>query len=485
MPLGSEERFAKIFRASPTPMAIVALDGRHLDVNESWLRTFGYTREEVVAKTPAELGLFLVRSEETYGVLHEIARSQSLDDVEMVLRTSAGIERIGLVSIQLIDLEGETCALSTFVDITERKRAERRARTQYAITRLLAESSALDHAIPRLLETIGRGFEWDAAELWQEDPASGRLACAGTWAREIPGFPDLSAGRTFARGEGLPGKVWADAEPLWMPDVSVDPRFLRGSAAARAGLRSAFAVPIRSDRLVGGVMVFFGRAIRPPDEDLILTMADLGLQIGHFTERRRAEDALAKTTVQYERLVHSIDGIVWEADAQSFRFTFVSSKAERLLGYPVARWRDDVAFWRDHIHPDDRDRTVALCVEATRQLRDHEFDYRMIAADGRSVWLHDVVTVVVEDGRAVKLRGVMVDITARKQVEAEREQLLIREQEARREAEAARNRLAFLVRATGVLASSLEYRATLSNVVRVAIPQLADGAAFYLFGEGG
>ncbi len=117
-------------------------------------------------------------------------------------------------------------------------------------------------------------------------------------------------------------------------------------------------------------------------------------------------------------LIATIDGIVWEADAATFRFTFVSAQAERLLGYPVSAWLDDPGFWAAHIHPADRDASVRYCVECTEAGRDHQFDYRMIAADGRIVWLQDRVTVHVVEGRPVTLRGVMVDITERKHADA-------------------------------------------------------------------
>jgi PAS domain S-box-containing protein len=108
---------------------------------------------------------------------------------------------------------------------------------------------------------------------------------------------------------------------------------------------------------------------------------------------------------------------VWEADAATFQFSFVSDQAERILGYPRERWLSEPTFWKDHIHPDDRDRAVPFCQRATADGRDHDFEYRMLAADGRVVWLRDLVTVVVEGGRVTRRRGVMVDITARKHAE--------------------------------------------------------------------
>jgi len=62
-------------------------------------------------------------------------------------------------------------------------------------------------------------------------------------------------------------------------------------------------------------------------------------------------------------------------------------------------------FWADHLHPDDREWAVRFCEEALAEKRDHDFEYRMIAADGGVVWVRDLVTVVTEGDRATRLRG--------------------------------------------------------------------------------
>lgn len=137
------------------------------------------------------------------------------------------------------------------------------------------------------------------------------------------------------------------------------------------------------------------------------------------TERKRGEDARRQSERRYESLVNSIDGIVWEADPKTFAFTFVSRQAERLLGHPIAEWLEEPTFWADHIHPKDRDWAVDFCLKATAKGDDHQFEYRMIAADGRVVWLKDHVTVSVADDGSMRLRGVMLDITERKRAEEE------------------------------------------------------------------
>lgn len=122
-------------------------------------------------------------------------------------------------------------------------------------------------------------------------------------------------------------------------------------------------------------------------------------------------------------LLQDIDAIVWEADPETLQFTYVSRGAERLLGYSLEHWLTKPTFWLDLIHPDDREDALAFCRAAVLDCEDHEFEYRMIAADGRVVWIRDIVRVVCRDeemgcpdsGLAIAVRGVMLDVSDRKE----------------------------------------------------------------------
>jgi two-component system, cell cycle sensor histidine kinase and response regulator CckA len=138
-----------------------------------------------------------------------------------------------------------------------------------------------------------------------------------------------------------------------------------------------------------------------------------------ITERKRTEERQRQSQQQYEALVQTIDGIVWEMDLDSFTFTFVSKQAKRLLGYAPEDWIGVPDFWVNHLHPEDRDWARDFCVNSAARNIDHQLDYRMIAADGRVVWLRDLVSVDHSNPQAPRLRGVMVDITERKQAEDE------------------------------------------------------------------
>jgi PAS domain S-box-containing protein len=136
------------------------------------------------------------------------------------------------------------------------------------------------------------------------------------------------------------------------------------------------------------------------------------------SERRRAEQVVRQAEARYRQLVESVKAVVWRGDPASLRFSFVSAEAEALLGYPVERWTVEPDFWLNHVHPEDRARALGRRSEATADLRPHDLEYRMIAADGRSVWLHDVVRLMVDEGRARENVSLMIDITERKRHQA-------------------------------------------------------------------
>jgi len=122
---------------------------------------------------------------------------------------------------------------------------------------------------------------------------------------------------------------------------------------------------------------------------------------------------------KHEDLLEGLDAIVWEADPTTLQFTYVSRGAERLLGYSLEHWLAKPQFWADLLHPDDREQAVAFCLAAVKSCRDHEFEYRMIAADGRVLWIRDIVRVICDSaGKAAGLRGVMLDVSERKLAES-------------------------------------------------------------------
>ncbi len=178
--------------------------------------------------------------------------------------------------------------------LTEIAQAERRLTAEHAVARILTESIRLSDAAPRILQAISQSQGWDVGALWTLDREAEVLRCVEAWHAptvDMPVFERVSRQHAFARGIGLPGRVWASDSPVWISDVTQDANFPQASVAAREGLHAAVAFPIRNAEFLG-VMEFFSLEIRPPDEELLQMMTSIGSHIGQFMERMKAEEAL-------------------------------------------------------------------------------------------------------------------------------------------------------------------------------------------------
>lgn len=183
--------------------------------------------------------------------------------------------------------------------IQERRRSnailrenEKRLAVNLAITRILAESPALADATPQFLQTIANSLGWEVGCLWTVDRKDNLLRSMNVWrsprSRAVA-FEQICRERTFQKSVGLPGRVWQNLTPTWIPDVTKDDNFPRAQQASAAGLHSAFGFPILLNEEFLGVMEFFDGEIREPDEQLLAMFAGIGSQIGQFIERKRAE----------------------------------------------------------------------------------------------------------------------------------------------------------------------------------------------------
>ncbi len=118
---------------------------------------------------------------------------------------------------------------------------------------------------------------------------------------------------------------------------------------------------------------------------------------------------------RYRTILDEASVIYWETDRE-INFTFISSHVERMLGYSVAMCYQP-GFWEKHIHPEDRQHTLSALQTAMRGAEDLTFEYRMLHASGAIVWIRDITRIERNRGRVQRLRGVMVDITERKEAE--------------------------------------------------------------------
>jgi PAS domain S-box-containing protein len=188
-------------------------------------------------------------------------------------------------------------------------------RIEHGVARILAQEEQPLEAYSAVLRVIGGSLGLELGSVWEVDPDDGRLRCVRTWHEGkgdgVKEFEALSERLVLAPGEGLPGRVVVSGEPAWITDVPDDANFPRAEAARRGGLHAAFGFPLRSPRGVVGVIEFFTREQREPDEGLLWTMATLGSQIGQFVARRHAEEEVRASESRLRAMLEAaLDAVV-------------------------------------------------------------------------------------------------------------------------------------------------------------------------------
>lgn len=191
----------------------------------------------------------------------------------------------------------------------ERTQAEKLLAAQLAVSLVLVEADTLDQAAPRLLKGVCETADWDLGAIWLVDREEKVLRCQAIWhppSIDAVEFVSITSKSTFASGIGLPGRVWSSGRPAWIADVLKDANFPRSRAAHAVGLRAAFCFPIVIMDMVYGVMEFFSRELRLPDDTLLETMSDMGIKIGQFIERRQADAQRKELIAELQDAVNSV-----------------------------------------------------------------------------------------------------------------------------------------------------------------------------------
>ncbi len=273
-------------------LCIVGTDGYFKYLNPALESALGYTREELLSRPYIEFVHLDDRSATVSEAAH-VASGRSTLSFENRYRCKDGSYRWLLWSA-IVRAEKELI-YCVAADVTEHKQEAVRLAAQYAVTRVLADAPTLAVATPKILQAICECLGWSVGAIWRVDDKENVLRCVETWrmaSGQVKAFDQLTRSRTFTHGVGLPGRVWSNARPVWIADVTQDANFPRAAIAAREGLHAAFCFPILLGSQVLGVLEFFSHEIQQPDARLLEMMGAIGSQIGQFIERKNAEDAL-------------------------------------------------------------------------------------------------------------------------------------------------------------------------------------------------
>ncbi len=275
--------------------------GRCTFINKAALEMLGYTNDDVLGSNVHELIHHTYPDGTPYPQAAcpllqtlETGRAVQLDN-EMLWRKDGTFFNAEYSSFPVFDDAVVTGSVITFQDTAHKGQARRRLGVQISVSRILAGSSELDTALTQVLGAIGSALGWHVGVFWEVDEREGVLRNAVAW----PGpdgageaFLVETLGVTFARGAGLPGRVWETDTPAFITHIASDDSFVRREAAARSGLRSGFAFPLKTGTRTVGIMEFFSRRWQQFDENFFDSIATLGQQIGQYLRRKRAEEDL-------------------------------------------------------------------------------------------------------------------------------------------------------------------------------------------------
>ncbi len=409
------------------PAAVVGtdLDGVVTYWNREAEVMYGWSRDEVLGRHVTDVTTPVGGLAEADHLL-ALVRSGQPWRGELMVRHRDGRAFPAFVTISAVrDEQGRISgAIGVSVDISERRRSERRLAAQHAVTMALAEGATLEEAAPHLLEGTARALGWSVGLIWTVDPRSDALRVVETWnSSDVAAEQFLEASRAmaFRRGEGLPGGVWERRAATHLPDFAADSSFPRYAVAAAAGLRGAVAFPMWLREEFLGVVEFVSGQVEDPDEELLRTLDAIGSQIGQFIERTEAERQLHRAEARYRTLVENTPVVSYtNAIGNPSRCLYISPQVETLTGYTAEEWMAEPDVWQRLLHPEDRAEQIAKDAEHNASGEPYHSEYRLVARDGREVWVRDDAVIIPAEGGGQPLwQGVMVDVTERKLTELE------------------------------------------------------------------
>ncbi len=231
-------------------------------------------------------------------------------------------------------------------------------------------------------------------------------------------------------GNLITPRVLEQRRPVVIEDVQNETEFgLNREAALRFGIKSMMIVPIfAGDEIMGtlGIDSLTLRLFSPADQNLAMSVVQAAIPAlkqtrmietlrNELIERNVTEQALRSSQHRFIDLVNNLEGIVFEGEIKNriANLTFVSQRAESILGYPIDWWFSEPDWFSKPVHPDDRAMVISTMIRAAQQRIAVDVEYRMIRSDQTEIWVRTQAKVEQNDHHLF-WRGLTTDITALK-----------------------------------------------------------------------
>ncbi|MDQ1445101.1 MAG: hypothetical protein QOI20_1565 [Acidimicrobiaceae bacterium] len=476
-----------LLHTAPVGMGFVDADLRFVRVNEVLAAMNGASVEDHVGRRVDEV---LTGLADTLVPILTRTLETGVPSDEIEVKAGPADDQRWVISYYPVrEGQGPVVGVGVVVrDVTEQRRAaeelDTRARHLGALAELGQRALIVDDFDGLLHEgagLLGAILGADFVDVLEHDPDAGQfvLRLAQGFGAEVG--TRLSAGVDVQAGFALHHRM-----PVAVPDVGQESRFTTHPAAHGLEAQASLTVVIRGPGRPFGVLGVSSkspREFRSAEVDFVQSMANV---LGTAAARARIDAALRS---ERERLRLALDagGLGdWEWDMDANQVSWSDSLHE-IYGLAPGEFDGSFEQYVSLIHPDDRQH-VRDTIDAALQggLETYTVEHRVVTPDGSTRWVAGQGIVRrKDDGTPFGMIGVSSNITDRAEAEYKQTVLFAAEQEARTEAEAARDRLEFLAEASEVLASSLDYRATLSQVAYLAVSRLADWCAVDIVEEEG
>jgi PAS domain S-box-containing protein len=417
----SEAKFAAAFGNSPLGLTLTSLDtGRLIEVNRGLLDVSGYTREELVGRTPEEVGLWVDPSERQRR-FELLRKGRRPPDIEARFHIKDGRELTALVASTVIEVEGRPCVLTSVVDISDRKRAEQGLRESEARQRFLLELNAHtqnltdpEQIMAVTAERLGRHLDADRCAYAEVAADEDTVTITGDYTRGVPSM----VGRTQLQYFGATvSRMLRDGETVVLNDVDADPLAPADLTVYRQTMiRAAIAVPLRKQgRLVAGMAVTHASPRTWRQEDLRLVELVVA-GCWESIERARVVRRLAESETR-ARLALDVAGQgTWSWDLATDEVE-ADARCRELLGLDESLpHRADIMA---RLHPDDLARVDAAVRKAAEAgVGSYADEFRVVLPGGGERWLHVRAQIQEPDGgRRRTMLGTLLDVSSRKRTE--------------------------------------------------------------------